>query len=440
MSEQNLFGLDPRDLAGERPVETAPRLGAPRVLTPDRAQVRMQAASLDALVPQDHRVRLIWRFVEGLDLAMLLEPIKSREHGPGRPAIDPRILLTLWLYATSKGIGSAMEIDRLCNEHDVYRWICGGVSVNYHTISDFRSDQGEAFGEVLEQLLATLMHNKIVRLKRVAQDGMRTRASAGADSFHREPTLLECQKEAKERVAKAAKGAKDPHRDRRKQAAQERAARERLERVEHALEELPKVRAAKRGADEKASARVSTTDPEARVMHMPDGGFRPAYNVELATDTASRVIVGVLVTNSGSDNGQVLPMLDEIDSRTGKLPKELLVDGGFVNLDAIDKAAEKGVTVFAPVPAPRQEGVDPHAPKPTDTKAVAGWRRRMNTDGAKEIYKERAATAETVNGDLKTHRALDSFSVRGAGKVLAAALLSVLTYDVLRAISLGVIT
>lgn len=439
MSDSNLFGLDSRDLVGERSTE-APRLGAPRVLTPNRAQVRMLTSSLDDRVPADHRVRLIWRFVEGLDLSTLLEPIKSREGGPGRSAIDPRILLTLWLYATSKGIGSAVEIDRLCTEHDVYRWICGGVSVNYHTISDFRSEQGEAFGEVLEQLLATLMHNKIVKLKRVAQDGMRVRASAGADSFHREPTLLECQQEAKERVAKAAKRAKDPHRDRRKQAAQQRAAKERLERVERALGELPKVRAAKRDEEARVNARVSTTDPEARVMHMPDGGFRPAYNVQLATDTESRFIVGVLVTNSGGDFGQAPPMLDEIDRRTSTLPEELLVDGGFVNRDAIDEAAGKGVKVFAPVPAPKQDGVDPHAPKPTDTKAVAAWRKRMGTDAAKEIYKERAATAETVNADLRTHRALDSFSVRGTEKALSVALLSVLTYDVLRAITLGFIT
>lgn len=440
MSDSNLFGLDPRDLVGERAAEAGGRLGAPRVLTPNRAQVRMLTTSLDALVPADHRVRLMWRFVEGLDLSTLLEPIKVREGGPGRSAIDPRILLALWLYATSKGIGSAMEIDRLCTEHDVYRWICGGVSVNYHTISDFRSGQGEAFGEILEQLLATLMHNKIVKLKRVAQDGMRVRASAGADSFQREPTLLECQQEAKERVAKAAKRAKDPHRERRKQAAQLRAARDRLERVERALEELPKVRAAKRDDEARVNARVSTTDPEARVMHMPDGGFRPAHNVQLATDTESRVIVGVLVTNSGGDAGQAPPMLDEIDRRTGKLPNELLVDGGFVNRDAIDEAAGKGVKVFAPVPAPKQDGVDPHAPKPTDTKAVAAWRKRMGTDEAKEIYKERAATAETVNADLSTHRALHSFSVRGAEKVLSAALLSVLTYDVLRAITLGVLS
>lgn len=439
MSEPNLFDLDPSGLVGEPPAE-APRIGAPRLLRPDRAQVRMQAASHDALVAPNHRVRLMWRFVEGLDLTTLLSPIKSREHGPGRPAIDPRILLTLWLYGTSKGIGSATEIDRLCAEHDVYRWICGGVSVNYHTISDFRSEQGEAFGEILEQLLATLIHNKIVRLKRVAQDGMRTRASAGAASFHREPTLLASQEVAKTLVEKAAASAKDPHRDRRKRAAQERAAKDRLARVARALEELPKVRAAKRGAEEKASARVSTTDPEARVMHMADGGFRPAFNVELATDTESRIVVGVLVTNCGSDKAQVLPMLDEIDRMTGKLPDELLVDGGFVNLDAFDEAAGKGVTVFAPVPVPKQEGVDPHAPKPTDTEAIGEWRRRMETDRAKEIYKERAATAETVNGDLRTHRALDAFSVRGAAKVLSATLLSVLTYDVLRAIALRAIT
>jgi cell division ATPase FtsA len=173
---------------------------------------------------------------------------------------------------------------------------------------------------------------------------------------------------------------------------------------------------------------------------MADGGFRPAFNVELATDTGSRVIVGALVTNSGSDANQMPPMIDEIESRTGKLPGEMLVDGGFVNLDGIDKAAERGITVYAPVPAPKQEGVERYAPKPTDTKAVGEWRQRMDTDLAKEIYKERASTAETINADLSTHRALDEFSVRGTVRVLSATLLSVLTYDMLRAMALGVIT
>lgn len=439
MSDPNLFGMDARDLAGERPAETA-RLGAPRLQTPDRAQVRMLTASLDERIPAGHRVRLFWRFVEGLDLSTLLEPIKAREGGPGRSPIDPRILLTLWLYATSKGVGSATEVDELCRTHDIYRWICGGVSVNYHTISDFRSQQGEAFGEVLQQLLASLMRSGIVKVKRVVQDGTRARASAGAASFRREPTLKECLAGAKKRVEKAAKSAKDPHRNRRKQAAQLRAAEDQLARSKKALEELPKVRASKRGTEEKADARVSTTDPEARVMHMADGGFRPAYNVQIATDTESRVALGVLVTNCGTDKGQAPPMLDEIERNTGKLPKELLVDGGFVKLDDLTSVAERGVKVFAPVPAPRQEGVDPHAPKPTDTKAVADWRRRMNTDSAKETYKDRAATAETVNGDLKAHRTLGSVSVRGLAKVLAVATLNVLTYDVLRAISLGAIT
>lgn len=438
MSDPNLFGLDAKDLVAERPTEASPLLGAPRLLRPDRAQVRMQSAALDELVAPAHRVRSIWSFVAGLDLATLLDPIRSREHGPGRPAIDPRILLTLWIYATSKGIGSAREIEQLCEEHDAYRWICGGVSVNYHTISDFRGE-GKAFDDLLRQLLATLMHSGVVRVKRVAQDGLRVRASAGADSFRREPSLKECLEAATKQVAKAAKNSKDPHRDRRKQAAQERAAKDRQARVEKALEELPKVRASKKDAEAKANARASTTDPEARVMHMPDGGYRPAFNVQLATDTESRIVVGVQVTNCGTDSGQMLGMLDDVERRTGKRPKELLVDGGFVNLDAIDKVAKEGIKVFAPVPAPRKEGVDPHAPKATDTPDVGKWRRRMKTDRAKEIYKERAATAETVNADIGTKQGLGSLSVRGLARVLAVTTLSALTYNVLQTISQGLV-
>lgn len=223
---------------------------------------------------------------------------------------------------------------------------------------------------------------------------------------------------------------------RKQQAARERGARERLERVERALEELPAVRAVKRNKEDKAEARVSTTDPEARVMKMGDGGFRPAYNLQFATDTESRVIVGVGATNVGADGGQMTPMLDQIEERTGKRPGEYLVDGGFVNREAIDAAAEKGTNVFAPVPEPKDPNVDRYAPKPDDGPGTSAWRERMATDEAKEIYKERAATAETTNADLRVKRGLDHLPVRGLKKVLGVALLAALTSNLLLAVTI----
>lgn len=413
-----------------------PRRGPPRLSTPDRAQRLMQTACLDELVSSTHRVRGMWRFVESLDQDALAARIRVELDGPGASAIDPRILLTLWLYATSKGIGSAREIDRLCEEHDVYRWICGGVSVNYHSLADYRSQGGEALTAVLTEFLAALMKSGVVRSKRLAIDGLRVRASAGADSFHTEPTLEDYLAEAKKRVRQAEKNASDPHRSKRKKAAQERAAQEQLDRAIQALAELPSARASKKKKD-KDKARVSTTDPEARVMHMPDNGYRPAFNIQVATDTESRLVVGVRVTNVGTDGGQLRPMLDEVESRLGTRPEEVLVDGGYVNRKGIDACAKEGITVYAPVPAPHKEGVDRFEPKEKDPPGVAAWRQRMNTAEAKEIYKERAATAETVNADLATKHALKSLSVRGLDSALSVALLAALTYNVVHALGTG---
>jgi hypothetical protein len=221
----------------------------------------------------------------------------------------------------------------------------------------------------------------------------------------------------------------------REKAARERVAREREERVTRALAQLPKVQEAKKPKD-REQARVSTTDPDARAMKMGDGGFRPAYNVQLATDVESRFVVGVRVTNAGSDMGQMTPMLDEIERRTGTRPTDHLVDGGFASRDAITEAQARGVTVYAPVAASRKEGVDPHAPKPDDTLAVAAWRERMATDEAKQIYKDRAATAETVNADLRI-RTLDRLLVRGTAKVTSIALWGALTYNLLHWIAVA---
>jgi hypothetical protein len=218
-----------------------------------------------------------------------------------------------------------------------------------------------------------------------------------------------------------------------------------LARLEAALEKVPEVTAVKRRSGAKdATVRVSSTDPDARVMNMGDGGFRPAFNVRSAdgqsatsTDEA-RVIVGVAVTNRGSDMGETTPMLDQIEQRTGVRPEQILVDGGYAQHEAIDQAAENGTTIYAPLPKPRKgDSRDPHAPREDDSDAVAAWRQRMGTEQAKEIYKQRAATAETVNADAKAHRGLDSLTVRGLDKVTGSAMLFALTYDILRLITLG---
>lgn len=433
MSSTTLFGEVSAD-SGDVRVVPAGVQGEPRVQRAERFQMEWRPTHLDALLAPDHRARLIWAAVDRLDLGRFYASIQARGTSPGRPAIDPKILVALWLYATSEGVGSARELDRLCEAHDAYRWICGGVTVNYHTLSDFRVGHAEALDELMTQVLAVLMHTGLVRLERVAQDGMKVRASAGAASFRREGGLKRCLAAAREQVeyVKQQADSPDPGRSARERAAAERAAREREERVTRALAELPKVRAVKETPQAKEEARVSTTDPQARVMKMADGGYRPAYNVQLATDTQSRAIVGVSLTNAGNDMGQTDPMLEEIERRGERKPEELLVDGGFVRLDSIQKAAEQGVRIYAPLQQPRSAEIDPHQPKRGDPPGVAAWRQRMGTEEGKAIYKERAATAETVNADLRVWRGLDRMGVRGRAKVWCVVLWAAIAYNLLR--------
>ena len=258
--------------------------------------------------------------------------------------------MALWLYATLEGAGSARALARLCERHDAYRWICGGVSVNYHSLADFRVEHGGLLDDLLTQSAASLMAEEVVDMQRVSQDGVRVRASAGAASFRRKKTLEQCMKEAEEQVEALRKELdEDPGAtSRRQKGARERAADERKKRVTKALAHIPEVETKKKAKD-KLKARVSTTDPEARVMKMADGGFRPAYNGQFAVDTKTQVLVGVDVSNSGSDQDKMPPMVEQLEKRYGKLPDEILVDGGFASHHAIEEVSkgEKGCTVYS---------------------------------------------------------------------------------------------
>lgn len=439
MGDQGLFG----DVGGDRSSRKRKRSeGAPRVKRPDRRQSLLRAEVLDQLLPVDHRARAIVAAIDQLDLSSFYEGIAARGSDPGRPATDPAMLVALWLFATSEGVGSARQLARLCERDDAYRWICGGVAVNQHTLSDFRVQHGKELDELLTQLLGVLMHKGLVELKRVAQDGVRVRAHAGAASFRRKRALRKCLAEARGQVkrVRALLDQDDPTRTDRQRAAQERAARERQQLVQEALEALKEVQAM-RGLDdddeETKLLRASTTDPDARVMRMADGGFRPGYNVQLATDTDARVIVGVTVTNSGSDLSQMTPMLEDIEQRTGRKPKELLVDGGYVNLEQIEQAGADGVKVFAPPQQPRNKAIDPTKPKDDDGPHVAAWRKRMGTERAADIYRERGSVAECVNADLREHRGLRQLPVRGIDKALSISLWMALAFNVLQWIKLA---
>jgi transposase len=425
--------------------------GEARVVTAHRDQPEFRMFDVEELIPVDHRARTVWAAVEQLDLQAFYVEIKSREGTGGRPALDPKVLLALWIYATSEGVGSARHLSRLCDRDHPYMWICGGLKPNYHDLSDFRVNHGDKLDKLLTQLLATLTSTGLLTLHRIAQDGTRVRASAGAASFRRASTIRDrCMAEAKAQIEHLRRELEaDPAASStREKAARERAAREREAAVARAMKELPKIadahertqrkrerearRAGKKVGDTKKEPRASTTDPEARVMKMGDGGFRPAYNMQFATDVSTLLIVGVDVTNEGTDRAQMLPMIAQIIERTGKRPAEYLVDGGYTALDAIDAVEAAGTTVYAPVPNTHRLGVDPHARKRDDTDRTAAWRTRMNTDDAKHIYGGRAASAELVHADLRTWRGLRQLPVRGRQKALAFARLQALTYNVLR--------
>src|SRR5437867_9735483 len=184
--------------------------GTPGLVTADRRQRQLRPLGLESLLPPEHRARAVWAVVEQLDLSAFYDAIVARGSEPGRPAIDPQILVALWLYATSEGVGSARELARLCEAHDAYRWLCGGVAVNHHTLSDFRVGHEAALDELMTQVLAVMLHRGLVRLERVAQDGTRVRASAGASSFRREKSLRAWLEAAQAQVVRVKQEAEHP--------------------------------------------------------------------------------------------------------------------------------------------------------------------------------------------------------------------------------------
>ncbi len=438
MSE--LFG----DLPEQRRERSAGQ-ARPRVVEAERRQVALEPVCLDDLLEAGHPARAVWAFVEKLDLKPLYARIRASEDGAGRPAIDPKILVALWLYATVDGVGSARALARLCTEHVAYRWLCGGVKVNHHTLSDFRVAHVDWLDSVLTASVAGLMHEGLVTLQRVAQDGMRVRASAGAASFRRRRSLERCREEAKTQVEalKTELEADPTAADRRRRAARERAAAERLDRVEAALRTLDAVEAvdAERGGssgdagegddehDKRRARRASTTDPEVRVMKMADGGWRPAVNVQYATDVESGVVVGVDVTNRGNDQPQLVPMVDQIAERYGTVPDAWLADGGFVSLAAVTDLDGRGIALYAP-PSKRRGG-HPPGPRPGDAPPVAAWRARMASEEGQAIYKERAATSEWVNAGARG-RGLQQMPVRGLVKAKAIALWHAIAHNLTR--------
>lgn len=398
--------------------------GAVRLREPMRNQVELRAVDLDALIGSSDPARIIWAYVQALDLRELEEAVKAREHTAGQAPVSPRLLIALWLFATSEGIGSARALARLCESHDAYRWLCGGVSVNYHGLSDFRTAHPELLDRLLTEHVAALSVAEVIDLDEVVQDGVRVRAAAGTKSFRRKKKLYKELKKARRLLDRLQQEAEnDPAAsNRRIAAAHERAAREREARVAAALakhREIEAERARRTTTNKKKTAeqeepRASTTDPEARVMKMADGGFRPAYNCQIASVAKGQIVVAVDTVTIGSDRGLIRPMLDRLKQRYGRLPKRHLVDGGFNKNADTEWAANEGVKVYGPATNNKHKS-DPYAPRSDDKPGVAAWRRRMNSPHGKGVYKRRAM-GECINARFRQWR-LYQFTVRGRKKV-----------------------
>lgn len=414
-----------------------------RVKRPERNQIEFRPFALDQLLPADHRARIVWSYVDSLDLSPLYGKIRAVEGEPGRDAVDPKILLALWMFATIEGISSARHLGRLCERDLAYMWICGGVGVNYHMLSDFRTAHGDFLDQLLTDTVATLMHQGLVTLEVVGQDGMRVRAHAGSSSFRRKQTLEKCREAARQQVGNLREESEQESSNARRDGARRRAAQEREQRVAKALEELTKLQEQKEKR-KKASgkeARCSTTDPEARVMKMGDGGFRPAYNVQFATDGQTRIIVGVDVTNSGSDRGEMPSMHGTLEKKYGTTPKKYLIDCGFNAKDDITTVEKNGSDVLAPIHGEarmRAKGTDPYARQRNESDEMFAFRQRMATDEAQQLYKQRPSIAEFPNAECR-NRGLQQFRVRGLEKVRTVSLWYAITFNFMRMMNLGFI-
>jgi transposase len=417
-----------------------------RLLRPDRVQLRWDTIDLDSQLPADHRARLVWSFVETLDLAAFHERIKVRDDLPGRPAADPAVLLALWLYATLEGVGSARAIERLCRQHAAYRWLCGGVAVNHDMLSEFRRDHAARLDGLLTQSLTALVAEGLVSLEEMAIDGTKVRARAGHNSLAGRDRLARIEAAVGERVAalkgkleQAADSAERPGQARALRAAQERAAR--IARARQRLVELEaeKAERAKRRPKEEAAKRapsVSLSDPEVRQMRMADGATHPSWNVQVAT--SGGFIVGIDPTDRRNDTGSAAGLVAQVEGRCGRVPQRLLADATAMTVDEIAGFAERGheVEVYSP-PAKQRDTISPAGKRRRrwqlahEPPAVKAWRSRMESDDGKTVYRRRKLT-EHAHAKMK-NRGFGRMLVHGLAKVRSVCFLQAIAHNLLHA-------
>ena len=413
-----------------------------RVIGPDRAQLRWDTVDLDSQLPDDHRARLVWAFVEGLDLREFYDRIKARDAVAGRPATDPRVVLAVWLYATLEGIGSARAIDRLCQQHAAYRWLCGGAPINHDLLATFRRENAVLLDRLLTQSVTGLIAEKLITLEEMAIDGTKVRACAGRGSMSQRKRLESIEKAVAERIAELKseldKDPGEPERRRKKRALQ--AAEERARRVERARQKLAAltqeqaVRAKRHAKEEaeKGEPKVSVSDPEVRVMRLADGAVAPAWNVQVATSNG--FIVGIDPTDRRNDSGLATGVVEQIAQRSNRVPQRLLADTRAMTQDDIVQLGEAhpALRVYSP-PAPQRLAVKPETERKRrwsrrrEPPAVTAWRARMASEEGQETYRRRKLT-ERAHGIIK-NRGMSRFLVHSREKVRAVCVLQALALN-----------
>lgn len=421
-----------------------------RFIRADRLQTRWDFVDLEALLPSDHRARVVVGFVEGLDLSALYAAIKAREGEPGRPPPDPAVLMALWLYATIEGVGSARQLERLTESDLAYRWIAGGVPLNYHGLADFRVAHVQELDRLLTESVTALIKAGVISLEEIAVDGTKVRANASRGSFKTTARLAQIEAAVERRLAELRTEIEnDPKASsQRKLAAKERAAREVKERAERARAALDKVRAEKEKrakthpkdeASKKSEPSASLSDAQARYMRFPDGAVRPAFNAQLAVTPRKGIIVSIEMTDRRNDAGLAVPMVHDIVRRYGKAPENLLVDTHYATSDDIAALASREggpVLVFAPTPTERTN-VQPETlanrarNRTKEPESVKAWRRRMDTPAGQEVYRNRQLI-ERINAHLKNH-GFGFLPVRGLIKAKAVALWHALANNLMAA-------
>ncbi len=398
---------------------------APRVTHPIRNQAEIRFVLPEDALPPEHPARVLWSVLSRMDLWAFLTEACALEGGSGRPTTSPRMLLTLWTYAISRGVGSARELERLTRSDAGYQWIVGDQRPSRTTIASFRVEHLQALDGLLTDVLATLMQQGVLSLETVAVDGMRVRANASAPSFRREQSLEQLREQAALHLKAVLAQADDPELTRRHRAAREAGARDWQGRIEAALAAVEQMNQARRPGSK--PARASSTDPEARVMKMADGGFRPGMNVQMATAGdvmgGARTIVAVAVSNVGSDMGALAPMVAQIERRTGELPVQVLADANHASHEAITALERRGIQVLMPVPErTRSTGGSPPE--------IESWKARMASADGQQAYRARASLCELTNANMR-RMGLTHLLVRGIAKATSVALLTAIAHDLL---------